>query len=252
MKNLQKMGGLAALIGAATNLLALVVFAVFLVPKGFGSENPDPGQIVALLADNQAWLRVWYEIQYFVFGVLLIVLSLALYERLQAGSPVLTQAVTTIGLIWAILVMVSGALIINNLNTVVKLYGENPAQAATVWPTLDAVEKGLGGGGGETLTSSLWLLLLGWAALQARELPRGLNYFGVGIGVAGLLSVVLASLGLMVVYGLGLILWLVWLGIVLLQRPPVIAKGTTPSDDFVGQAVARQPRVAADVAPLLP
>ena len=38
MKNLQKMGGIAALIGAATNLLALVVFAAFLVPKGFGSE----------------------------------------------------------------------------------------------------------------------------------------------------------------------------------------------------------------------
>ena len=45
MKNLQKMGGIAALIGAATNLLALGVFAVLLVPKGFGSENPDPGAL---------------------------------------------------------------------------------------------------------------------------------------------------------------------------------------------------------------
>lgn len=222
MKNLQKMGGIAALIGAATNLLALVVFAVFLAPKGFGSEAAAPSQILALLADNQAWLRVWYEIQYFVFGVSLIVLSLALYERLQAGSPALTHAATTIGLIWAVLVMVIGALIINNLNTVVKLYGENPAQAATVWRTLDAVETGLGGGGGETLASSLWFLLLGWAALQARELPRGLNYFGVVIGGAGLLSVALASLGLMVVYGLGLIIWLVWLGIVMLRRNPVL------------------------------
>ena len=221
MKNLQKMGGIAALIGAATNLLALVVFAVFLVPKGFGSENPDPSQLVALLADNQAWLRLWYEIQYYVFGVSLIVLSLALYARLQAGSPALTHAATTIGLIWAILVMVIGALIINNLNTVVKLYGENPVQAATVWRTLDAVEKGLGGGGGETLASSLWLLLLGWAALRAKELPRGLNYFGVGIGVAGIVSVVLASLGLMAVYGLGLIIWLVWLGIVMLRKNSV-------------------------------
>lgn len=170
MKNLQKMGGIAALIGAATNLLALVVFAAFLVPKGFGSENPDPSQIVALLADNQAWLRVWYQIQYYAFGASLIVLSLALYERLQAGSPALAQAATTIGLIWAILVMVLGALVTNNLSTVVKLYGENPVQAATVWRTLDAVEKGLGGGGGETLVSALWFLLLGWAALRAREL----------------------------------------------------------------------------------
>ena len=110
MKNLQKMGGIAALIGAATNLLALVVFAAFLAPKGFGSEDADPGQIVALLADNQAWMRVWYEIQFFAFGVCLIILSLALYERLKAGSPALAQAVTTFGLIWAVLIIVNGKL----------------------------------------------------------------------------------------------------------------------------------------------
>lgn len=230
MKNLQKLGGIAALIGAATNLLALVVFAVFLVPKGFGSPDADPAQIVALLADNQAWLRVWYEIQYYVFGASLIILSLALYARLQAGSPALAQAVTTIGLLWAVLVIVNGTLSINDLSTVVKLYGENPTQAAMVWVTLDAVEKGLGGGGGETMVNALWFLLLGWAALQARELSRRLNYVGVVIGVAGLLSVLLASLGLMVVYGLGLIIWLIWLGIIMLRRSPVVAaKNPTPA-----------------------
>ena len=150
MKNLQKMGGIAALIGAATNLLAIVMF-ITLAPKGYGSDNP--GQVVAFLADNQAIMRAWYQIIYLVFGVSLIFLSLALYERLKAGSPVLVQAVTTLGLIWAVLVIVMGTLSINNLNTVVKLYGENPAQAATVWLTLDSVATGLGGGGGETMVT---------------------------------------------------------------------------------------------------
>jgi hypothetical protein len=173
MKNLQKMGGIAALIGAATNLLGLVVFLTILEPKGYGSD--DPGQVVAFLADNQAFMRVFDIIIYLVFGVGLIFLSLALYERLKAGSPALAQAVTIFGLIWAFLVIVIGTLSINNLSTVVKLYGENPAQAATVWLTLDSVEKGLGGGGGETIVNALWFLLLGWAALQARELPKVLN-----------------------------------------------------------------------------
>ena len=75
MKNLQKMGGIAALIGAATNLLALVMFITLLAPKGYGSN--DPGQIVAFFADNQAIMRVWYQIIYLVFGVSLIFLSLA-------------------------------------------------------------------------------------------------------------------------------------------------------------------------------
>ena len=222
MKNLLKVGGIAALIGAATNLLGLGVFVAFLAPKGFGSEDLDPGQILALHADNMAIMRVYDQIMYLVFGVCLIFLALALYERLKAGSPALAQAVTTFGLIWAVLVIVNGTLAINNLSTVVKLYGENPAQSATVWLTLDSVEAGLGAGGGETLVSALWLLLLGWVASRARELPRVLNYLGMVIGVAGILSVVLTSLGLMAsyVYGLGLIIWFVWLGIVMLRSNP--------------------------------
>ena len=214
MKNLQKMGGIAALMGAATNLLGMAVFVTLLAPKGYGSD--DPGQIVAFLADNQALMRVWYQIIYLVFGASLIFLSLALYERLKAGSPALAQAVTTCGLIYAVLVIVVGTLEISNLSIVVKLYGENPAQAATVWLTLDAVETGLGGGGGETMVSALWFLLQSWAALRARELPRVLNYLGVVTGIAGILSV-LALTDLTAVYGLGLIIWFVWLGIVLLR-----------------------------------
>jgi len=189
-------------------------------PKGLGSDNP--GQVVAFFADNQAIMRVWYIISYYVFGVSLIFLSLALYERLKAGSPALVQAVTTFGLIWAVLVIVMGTLSINNLSTVVRLYGENPAQAATVWLTLDSVENGLGNNGGETMVNALWFLLLSWVALRARELPRVLNYLGVVIGVAGILSVVLQP-ALAAVYGLGLIIWLVWLGIVMLRRSPVSA-----------------------------
>jgi hypothetical protein len=222
MKNLQKMGGIAALIGAATNLFALVTLLTLLEPKGYGSD--DPGQIVAFLADNQALMRVWYQIIFLVFGVSMIFLSLALYERLKAGSPALAQTVTTFGLIYAVLVIVVGTLSSNNLSTVVKLYGENPAQAATVWLTLDSVETGLGAGGGETIVYSLWFLLLSWVALRARELPRVLNYLGLVIGVAGILSVVLTSLNLMgVVSGLGLIIWFVWLGIFMLRRSPVSA-----------------------------
>jgi Domain of unknown function (DUF4386) len=222
MKNLQKMGGIAALIGAATNLLGAVVYATLLVPKGFGSEHPDPSRIVALLAGNQATMRLWNQIIWLAFGVCLIFLSLALYERLKAGSPELAQAVTIFTLIWAVLVIVIGALSINDLNTVVRLYGANPAQAATVWLTLDTVETGLGAGGGETMVSGLWFLLLSWAALRARGLPRVLNYLGVVTGVAGVLSV-LAFTDLTAVYALGLIIWFVWLGIVMLRRSPVSA-----------------------------
>jgi len=105
MKTSQNLGGIAALVGAATNLLAIVMY-ITLGPKGLGSANP--GQVVAFLADNQAIMRVWYLIIYLVFGASLIFLSLALYERLKACLPALVQAVTTFGLIWAVLVIVMG------------------------------------------------------------------------------------------------------------------------------------------------
>ena len=217
MKNSQTMGGIAALIGAATIILGAVVYATLLVPKGFGSENPDPSRIVALLADNQATMRLWLQIIWLAFGVCLIFLSLALHERLKAGSPVLAQAVTIFTLIWAVLVIAVGTLSINDLNTVVRLFGQNPAQAATVWLTLDTVERGIGAGGGETIVTGLWFLLLSWAALQARALPRLLNYLGVVVGLAGILYVFTASAALLAVNALGLIIWFVWLGIVMLR-----------------------------------
>ena len=217
MKNLIKMGGIAALIGAATNLLALVVYLTILARTGYGSD--DPSQVVAFLADNQALIRVWYIIIYLVFGVGMIFLSQALYQRLKAGFPALAQTVITLGLIWAVLIIVNGTLSINNVSTVVKLYGENPALAATVWLTLDSVETGLGANGGETMISALWLLLLSWFTLRAKELPRVLNFLGVAIGLARILSVVLEP-ALAAVYGLGLIIWFIWVGIALLRSNP--------------------------------
>jgi hypothetical protein len=78
------------------------------------------------------------------------------------------------------------------------------------------VENGLGGG--ETIAGSLWILLVSWAALQAGGLPRALNYFGVVIGVAGMLSTVVPALEVVgIVFGLGFIVWFAWLGIVMLS-----------------------------------
>lgn len=217
MNNLQKLGGMGALVGATTNLFALVIYATLLVPNGFGSDNL--GQIATFLANNQVFMHVFDIIIYLVFGVSMIFLSLGLHERLKTGSTVLAQAVTTFGLIYAVLVIVAGTLSLSNSSTVIKLYGENPVQATTVYLTLDSVATGLGAGGGETMVSALWILLLICVALRAREFPSTLNYLGLVVGVAGILTVLLPPLlPMAVVYGLGLIIWLAWLGIDMLRR----------------------------------
>jgi hypothetical protein len=54
--------------------------------------------------------------------------------------------------------------------------------------------------------------------LRAGGLPKALNYVGVVMGVAGILTVVPAAREVTrAVFGLGQLVWFVWLGIVMLR-----------------------------------
>jgi hypothetical protein len=221
MKGMQKAGGVAALVMAATWVVGFVVFLGVLVPAGYFDEGVDPADRVAALVDNQAIVSLSYLITFVVFGILLVVLALALHERLKAGSPAMAPTATVIGLIWAGLVIAAGMLANVGIGRVVDLYGSDPMQAGSAWLVLDTVVLGLGGG--NEIAGGMWVLLISWAALRARALPRALNYLGVVAAAAGILTVVPAlevlgaveALGL--VFGLGLIVWFVWVGIVLLR-----------------------------------
>lgn len=101
---MQKMGGVAALIMAATFVVGFVFFLTLLLPAGYFDADVDPVQKAAFLADNQAIVSISYLIAYVVFGIFLVVLALALYERLKAGAPAMAQTATAFGLIWAGLV----------------------------------------------------------------------------------------------------------------------------------------------------
>jgi len=215
--NLQKMGGVAALYEAAAYVVGMVGF-LFVVDV---SGVVDPVQRVALMVDNQTFLSILHLIVYVVFGVFLVVLSLALYERLKAGSPAMAQTATVFGLIWAGLVIASGTLFNVGMGAVVDLYGQDPSQAATVWLAINSVFEGLSG---IEFVGGVWILLVSWAALRAGRLPKVLNYLGVVIGVAGILSFIPALAELLIyIFALGQIVWFVWLGIVLLRTSPSAA-----------------------------
>ena len=215
MNDLQKIGGFAALVEATTFVVGFAVLLTLLAPV-YAAENVDPGEAVAFLADNRAIVHIWNLIIFVIFGIFLVVLSLALYERLKAGSTAMMQTATAFGIIWAGLVIASGMVANIGLGTVVDLYGKDPAQAATVWLALDSVGNGLGGG--NEIVGGLWVLLISWAALRAGELPKVLNYLGVVIGVAGLITVVPALEVVGAVFGFGLIAWFIWLGIFMLRN----------------------------------
>ncbi len=218
MKDLQKMGGIAALYEAAAYIVGMVGFLLVVDVSGV----VDPVQKVALMVDNQAFLYIMHLIVYVVWAVFLVVLALAIYDRLKAGSPAIAQTATVFGMIWAGVIIASGMIYNSGMENVVNLYGTDPAQAATVWLAIDSVLDGLGGG--TEILGGIWILLVSWAALRAGELPRVLNYLGAVIGVAGIVSVVPALAELFIyIFALGQIVWFVWLGIVMLRSRPSAA-----------------------------
>ncbi len=142
INDIQKLGGVAALAEAVAYLVGFVLY--FLLLDASGYDGPV-GQ-VAFLVDHQATLSVANLLIYIAASIFLVVLVLALHERLRTGSSAMVQIATVFGLIWAGLVMASGMIFSIGTETVVNLYAADPAQAATVWLTIGAVHDALGGG----------------------------------------------------------------------------------------------------------
>ena len=215
MKTLQRFGGFAALYEAAAYIVGMIGFLAVVDVSGVA----DPVQQVAIMADNLSFLYILYLIVYVVWGIAMVILSLSLYERLKAGSPALVKTATIFGIFWACVIIVSGMIQNVAMQNVVALYGKDPAQAGTVWLTIDSVLGGLAGS--NEAIGGIWILLLSWAALRTGEFSRVLNYLGVVVGVAGIISIVPALAELFIyIFALGQIVWFIWLGIVLLRSNP--------------------------------
>ena len=74
MKNLQKMGAIAALYAGAAYVVGMIGFLLVVDV----SSVADPVQQVALMVDNQAFLSILHLIVYVVWGIFMVVLALAL------------------------------------------------------------------------------------------------------------------------------------------------------------------------------
>ena len=215
MKTLQKSGGIAALYMAISHLIGLIIFILVLDYINI----TDPMQKLAMNIEKQSVIFSTNLLMYVFFGFALIVLSLALYDRLKSGAPALMQVATAIGIIWAGSLIASGMAANAGLSTVVALYAKDPTQAALTFQAIEAITNGLGNANGEILGGSL-TLLVSLAALQTGGLPRGLNILGALVGAVGIITIIPALNALVAVFGLGQIIWFVWLGTVLLRTQP--------------------------------
>src|SRR5664279_793617 len=152
---MQKAGGIAALYIAAIPYFVVLVNYPSVV---------DPVQKVILLRDNYLSMY-WMHVVSFEFVALgLIVVTLALHQRLKELAPSTTQFATVVGLVRAGLLLASVLVFKYSMGSVVRLYAINPDQAVSAWQVIEPVAGALGGSGGEIL-GGVWFLLLSAAAL---------------------------------------------------------------------------------------
>jgi hypothetical protein len=216
MNSLQRAGGLAALLHAVAYVVGMILGLTVVFPL----LDAAPDQYLKFLAENQALVYVWNLISYWGSAITLVIMALALYERLKEHAPALAQTATAFGLIWAGLIIASGNLMLHDVGVLAELHSQNQAQAVMAWTALQPVEVGIVSG--NELVGSLWVLLLSVAALRTGQLSRALNWLGVVLGVAGMLTIVPALYdSLIMVFGPAMIVWSVWVGIVLLRQMPV-------------------------------
>ncbi len=212
--DLNKAGGYSALYGGLAYIVGFIVLLVVLSPDG--GEAWSKTEQLRFLIENKLLLHVWNSVIYIIFGVVLIVLNLALHARIGETYTIGLEVAKILGLIWAGLLIASGMIANVGMEKVAALFIGDVAQAVSLWQTLGVIQDGLGGG--IEVIGGLWVLLLSITALRSRAFPKMLNFWGILIGIAGCLTIVpgLAQLG--AIFGLGQIIWFFWVSVEFLKQ----------------------------------
>lgn len=211
MINLQRMAGLAAIFEAVIYITAFVYFGAFWAYPAEGSASEK----MAYLAENQLVFSMIYFLMYAVFGILLAVLVVSLYDKLKQTNDAMVKVGSVFGVVWVVLVIASGMLANIGLVHAINLMESSSEKAFELWRMISVIIESLGGG--NELVGGLWVLLMSIAALKAEEFSRGLNYLGIIVGLAGIATTYPAPV-FTEIFGITQIVWFFWLGLFMLRQ----------------------------------
>ena len=212
MTQLGKIGGLSALYLGLAYAAGIGLFLVVLdLPSITTTE-----QKLELLAAHALLYHGMHLAIYVVFGVVLTAFVFALHETLKEVAPASARFASVLGYIWAGLLIASGMVTIAGINPTLQLIETNPSDAALYWSGIETVAEGIGLGQGEIL-GGLMTLIFSFSALRGKIFPKTLNYLGIVVGLAGLVSVLPGLHDMAALFGITQLVWFIWLGMVFLR-----------------------------------
>ena len=219
---LQRIGGIAALVCAATYIFGFVLLVTVFADTGFGTNTIDTAGVVQFTVENQALMITWNTVIYVINSLALALLVVALAGHLKSKSPDWSTTILAFGLIWTTLVL--GAGMIGNVTTeqMAALAPNDFETAVQTWEALHAVELGLGGG--NEIAGGVWIFCVSLAGFLYRAFGKIAVGLGLLTGVGGFLTI-FPPLGEVAgaVFGLGAIAWFIAVGLELLFKRDAIA-----------------------------
>jgi multisubunit Na+/H+ antiporter MnhE subunit len=216
---MQKLGGYASIISILVVAAAIGLMALTLPRLGLSIQSstvPDPLKVMAAYEASPMTFRAMQA-----FGVLiaiaLILVALALQERMRANAPgFMRLAVIAASVAFALLLA-------NTIGGTPGMLSIASNKDVSAYRAFTLVQNGL-----SAAAVNAWgwaLLLMGWAAIRTRALPRILSYIIlvcgivaiIGFAVPAVTGVVGSVIGYVVV--LLNVIGALWLGAVLVKKP---------------------------------
>lgn len=102
------------------------------------------------------------------------------------------------------------------VDSVATIYHSDPNASLTSWQTIEAIQNGFGGG--VEIIGGLWVLLISITSLKQDVFNKYLNYFGLIVGGAGILTIFSTLKDLGAVFGLTQLVWFIWIGIIMIKK----------------------------------
>lgn len=207
VKKKDYVSGLCAIFLALLYIGAFIYFGAFWAYP-YSAEVSDQ---LEYLSNNHLLIGSVYFSIYTLFGVVLSVLVLGLYEKHSTLKTLYVSKLATLfGVLWVGLVIASGMIFVIGLGSVVDLAPTNIERASETWHIVILLTESLGGG--NELVGGIWVLLISLCNLSSKIFSKWLNYIGLFVGAAGIATIYPAKI-FTEIFGISQIIWFIWVGI---------------------------------------
>lgn len=213
---LQRAGGIAAIVCALTYLFGFVLFFGLIEPP---VDTSDIGHLQFLLSQRDTFF-MGYMVIGIVFSLGLLLLNQSLQAVFQNHSPIIARYNSAIGNMWATFVLASTFIFLVSLPFLANYADTSEDNAVVVLMSVDIVVDALGGG--IELLGAIWVLLISCMGIKHGVYAKATHVLGVAVGMAGILTLfsgLSAFSGSALfeastaIFGLGQIVWFILVGL---------------------------------------